>query len=54
MTTQIIKHISIRGCQVPVYAPNRDHQAGIDVSRIILGVILGSLLTAAGALAYLI
>ena len=54
MTTHIIKHVTIKGCQVPVYAPTRERQASIDISRIIAGVIFGSLLTAAGALAYLI
>ena len=54
MTTHIIKHVTIKGCQIPVYAPAREHQASIDISRIIAGVIFGSLLTAVGALSFLI
>lgn len=55
MTTHIIKHVTIKGCQVPVYAPNRkEFQVSIDVTRIITGVIFGSLLTAVGAIPFLI
>ena len=55
MTTHIIKHVTIRGCQVPVYAPTKkEFQVSIDVTRIITGVILGSLLTAVGAIPFLI
>jgi len=51
MTTHIIKHVTIKGCQVPVYAPTK---VSIDVTRIITGVIFGSLLTAVGAIPFLI
>lgn len=55
MTTQIIKHVNIKGCQVPVYAPTKkEFQVSIDVTRIITGVIFGSLLTAVGAIPFLI
>ena len=54
MTTQIIKHVTVRGYQVPVYAPKKELQVSIDVTRIITGVIFGSLLTAVGAIPFLI
>ncbi len=55
MTTHIIKHITVKGCQVPVYAPTKkEFQVSIDVTRIITGVIFGSLLTAVGAIPFLI
>ena len=54
MTTQIIRHVTIKGCQVPVYAPVKERQISIDVTRIIAGVIFGSLLTAVGILPFLI
>ncbi|GLI39565.1 hypothetical protein KI811_16140 [Geobacter hydrogenophilus] len=54
MNTQIIKHVTIKGCQVPVYAPRKEFQVSIDVTRIITGVIFGSLLTAVGAIPFLI
>lgn len=55
MTTHIIKHVIIKGCQVPVYAPTKkEFQGSIDVTRIITGVIFGSLLTAVGAIPFLI
>jgi len=54
MNTHIIKHVPVKGCQVPVYAPKKELQVGIDVTRIITGVIIGSLLTAVGAIPFLI
>ncbi len=33
MNTQIIKHVTIKGCQVPVYAPVKEQQISIDVTR---------------------
>ncbi|MEI6827759.1 MAG: hypothetical protein WCK54_19375 [Desulfuromonadales bacterium] len=54
MTTHIIKHVTIKGCLVPVYAPKQKIQVSIDVTRIITGVIFGSLLTAVGAIPFLI
>ena len=54
MTTHIIKHVTIKGCQVPVYASVKERQVSIDVNRIITGVIFGSLLTAVGAIPFLI
>ena len=54
MTTHISKHVTIKGCQVPVYAPVKERQVSIDVTRIITGFIFGSLLTAVGAMPFLI
>jgi len=54
MTTHIIKHVTVKGCQVPVYAPVKERQVSIDINRIITGVIFGSLLTAVGAIPFLI
>lgn len=54
MNTQIIKHVTVKGYQVPVYAPTKELQVSIDVTRIITGVIFGSLLTAVGAIPFLI
>jgi len=54
MNTHIIKYVTVKGYQVPVYAPKKELQISIDVSRIIAGVILGSLLTAVGTLPFLI
>ena len=54
MPTRIIKHVTIKGCQVPVYAPQKEHQVSIDVTRIITGVIFGSLLTVVGSIPFLI
>ena len=54
MNTQIIKHVTVKGYQVPVYAPKKELQVSIDVTRIIAGVIFGSLLTAVGAIPFLI
>ncbi|MBI5657809.1 MAG: hypothetical protein HZC44_13690 [Geobacter sp.] len=54
MNTQIIKHVTVKGYQVPVYAPKKELQVSIDVTRIITGVIFGSLLTAVGAIPFLI
>ena len=55
MTTHIIKHVTIKGCQVPVYAPTKkEFQVSINVTRIVTGVIFGSLLTAVGAIPFLI
>jgi hypothetical protein len=54
MTTQIIKHVTVKGYQVPVYAPKKELKVSIDVTRIITGVIFGSLLTAVGAIPFLI
>ena len=54
MTTHIIKHVTIKGYQMPVYAPKKERQISIDVTRIITGVIFGSLLTAVGAIPFLI
>jgi hypothetical protein len=53
MSTRIIKHITVKGCQVPVYAPQKEHQNSIEVTRIITGVIFGSLLTAVGSIPFL-
>jgi hypothetical protein len=54
MNTHIIKHVTVKGYQVPVYAPKKELQVSIDVTRIITGVIFGSLLTAVGAIPFLI
>ena len=54
MTTRIIKHVTVKGCQLPVYAPKKELQTSINITRIITGVIFGSLLTAVGALPFLI
>lgn len=54
MTTHIIKHVTIKGYQVPVYAPVTECRFSINVTRIIAGVIFGSLLTAVGTLPFLI
>ena len=53
MTTQIIKHVTVKGYQVPVYAPKKELNVSIDVTRIITGVIFGSLLTAVGSIPFL-
>ncbi|GAM08358.1 hypothetical protein OR1_00629 [Geobacter sp. OR-1] len=54
MNTHIIKYVTVKGYQVPVYAPKMNLQVSIDVTRIITGVIFGSLLTAVGAIPFLI
>lgn len=55
MNTHIIKRVTVKGYQVPVYAPTKKElQVSIDVTRIITGVIFGSLLTAVGAIPFLI
>ncbi len=54
-TTKIIKFVTINGCQVPVYASEKVQTAIIiDVKRIITGVILGSLVTVASLMAFMV
>jgi hypothetical protein len=53
MTTRIIKRVTVKGYQVPVYAPQKELRISIDVTRIITGVIFGSLLTAVGSIPFL-
>jgi hypothetical protein len=54
MTTYIIRYVTVQGGQLPVYAPPKELKISIDVTRIIAGVIFGSLLTAVGALPFLV
>ena len=54
MNPPILNHVTVKGYQVPVYAPRKEFQVSIDVTRIITGVIFGSLLTAVGAIPFLL
>jgi hypothetical protein len=54
-TTKIIKFVTINGRQVPVYASEKEQNTTIiDVKRIITGVILGSLVTVASLMAFMV
>ncbi len=54
-TTKIIKFVTINGCQVPVCASEKEQNPTIiDVKRIITGVILGSLVTVASLMAFMV
>ena len=54
-TTKIIKFVTVNGCQVPIFASKKVPSTfSIDVNRIITGVILGSLVTVASLMAFMV
>lgn len=51
---EIVKFVTVNGCQVPVYASEKEQTTSINVKRIIAGVVFGSLVTAVSALAFMV